>query len=106
MQYRPARLDVSRNVLVFVHIPKTAGSALRDALFEQLESDHCLVARDGRVGKIFANRLHMLAWRARQSMRCAAFRLRGVEPLLPKGVARADLGLCGCSKDTTPWAPR
>jgi hypothetical protein len=92
MLYRPTPLDFSRHVLVFVHIPKTAGSAACDALFEQLGSDRCLVTNDGKVGKIHESRLHKVAWRARNSIHNAALRLLGVDPLLPKGVARADLG--------------
>ena len=50
-----------------------------------------LVTNDGKVGKIhFESRLHKFAWRARKSLRNAALRLRGVDPLLPKGVADAD----------------
>jgi hypothetical protein len=91
MLYRPTPLDFSRNVLVFVHIPKTAGSAICDALFEQLGADRCLVTNDGKVGKIHESRLRKFAWGARKSLRYVAQRLRGVDPLLPRGVARADL---------------
>lgn len=91
MQYRPTPLDFSRQVLVFVHIPKTAGSAICDALFEQLGADRCLVVNDGKVAKIHESRLRKFAWGAGKSLRNAALRLRGVDPLLPKGVARADL---------------
>jgi hypothetical protein len=91
MQYRPTPLDFSRQVLVFVHIPKTAGSAICDALFEQLGADRCLVVNDGKVAKIHESRLRKFAWGARKSLRNTALRLRGVDPLLPKGVARSDL---------------
>jgi hypothetical protein len=90
MLYRPTPLDFSRNVLVFVHIPKTAGTAACDVLFKQLGFDRCLETNDGKVGKIHESRLRKFAWRARKSLRNAALRLRGVDPLLPKSVARAD----------------
>jgi hypothetical protein len=91
MLYRPTPLDFSRSVLVFVHIPKTAGTAIEAALFEQLGPDRCLETNDGKVAKIHESRLRKFAWGARKSLRDVAQRLRGVDPLLPKGVARADL---------------
>jgi hypothetical protein len=92
MLFRSAPLDLARNVIVVVHVPKTAGSALCDALFEHFGPEQCFVADSPeKIGKIHPNRLHRLAWTMREELRMAAMRLRGGEPRLAEFHSRAEL---------------
>jgi hypothetical protein len=92
MLFRSAPLDLARNVIVVVHIPKTAGSALGDALIEHFGPEYCFIAHGSeKIGKIHPNRTHRLVWALREELRKAAMRLRGGEPRLSKFHSRADL---------------
>ena len=91
MLYCPKRVDFSRQRVVVVHIPKTAGSALRTTLFESLGRENCLSTGAEKIGKIHPNRVHKLWWSARERVREAAMRARGVDPLLRRcGTAKIE----------------
>jgi hypothetical protein len=91
MLYQPVQLDFSRQILVFVHIPKTAGSALEEALAVHLGEDNCLLARDGKVGKIHATRIGKTIWSVRKHARNLVLRVRGIDQSLPKDYPKANL---------------
>ena len=85
MLYRPAPLDFSRNVLVFVHVPKVAGTAVGAAFVAAVGADaHCLLRLE-KIGKIHPNRPRKFIWETRKFLRSAITRARGHDPLLPKG---------------------
>lgn len=84
MLFQPATLDFSTQVLVFIHIPKTAGSSFRTAMTAHFGSERCLSLRQEKIEKIYRSIAHRLAWRAREGSRRVASRLVGGDPLLPK----------------------
>ncbi|THD47999.1 MAG: hypothetical protein E7774_03705 [Bradyrhizobium sp.] len=92
MLYRPAPLDFERQILVFLHIPKTAGSALDEALKQGLGEENCLLTRAENIGQIFPDRFRKAHWRVRKFLREGRFRLRGRDILLPEDVSPEALG--------------
>ena len=84
MLYQPIPLDFRRQIIVFVHIPKTAGSAFEDALIAEFGEDKWLLTHKEKIGKIHPSRVHKAIWAARKRARNSALRLRGFHPLLPK----------------------
>ncbi len=92
MLFQSAPLDLVHNVVVLVHTPKTAGSALSDALYAHFGPENCFeVSSSEKVGKIHPYRLHRVAWTLREIWTQAAMRARGGEPRLYRFHARADL---------------
>jgi sulfotransferase famil protein len=92
MLYRPTPLDFMHQILVFVHIPKTAGSALDDALKQGLGEENCLLTRAESIGQVFPDRFRKFHWSVRKALRESRIRRRGAHPLLPDGVPAARLG--------------
>jgi hypothetical protein len=82
MLFNPAPLDIARQVLVFVHIPKTAGSALTEALVGHFGKEAYIPMLQEKIGKIHANRLRKTIWTARKAARNSILRLRGIHPLM------------------------
>jgi hypothetical protein len=91
MLYRPTPLDFGRQVLVFVHIPKTAGSALDDALKQGFGEENCLLTRAESIGQIFPDPFRKLHWRLRKFLRESPLRRRGRDILLPDGFSASQL---------------
>ncbi|MGO9543911.1 MAG: sulfotransferase family 2 domain-containing protein [Rhodomicrobium sp.] len=80
MLYQPAPLDFSRQILVFVHIPKAAGSTLDEALFAHFGKDACQYAGLENIWKIHSSRTGKAVWTAWNNARTAGRRLRGIDP--------------------------
>jgi Sulfotransferase family len=91
MLYQPRLLDFSREILVFVHVPKTAGSSLEEALAGHVGHDRYVFARVEKIGKIHPNRLLKGIYGARKFMRHSALRFRGIDPLMRKEHRKLDL---------------
>ena len=92
MLYQPAPFDFSRDVLVIVHIPKTGGSSLCDAIFDRLGQENCLFVESAeKAGKIQPSRLRKAAWSAKEALRRAQFWARGGAPLMGDRDSRADV---------------
>jgi hypothetical protein len=92
MLYQSAPFDFSRNVLVIVHVPKTGGSSLADAIFAHLGVENCLVTTStDKVGKIQPSRMRRLAWTTRETLRKTAMWARGGEPRLADFHSKAEL---------------
>lgn len=84
MLYQPKLLDFSREILVFVHIPKTAGSSLEEAIATHVGQDRYIFARVEKIGKVHPNRFREAIWIAHKFARNSALRLRGFHPLMRK----------------------
>lgn len=96
MLFHPAAVNFAAQVLVFIHIPKTAGSSFRKAMTGHFGAEHCLSLRQEKIEKVHRGIVHMLAWRAREGSRRVANRVAGGHPLLPKSggpVAISDIHL-------------
>lgn len=91
MLFHPAAVNFAMQVIVFVHIPKTAGSSFRAAMTGHFGAEHCLSLRQEKLEKVYRGLAHMLAWRARERSRRFARRLAGGHPLLPKAGPAAPL---------------
>jgi Sulfotransferase family len=99
MLYCPERVDFSRRIVVVLHIPKTAGSALRTMIGESLGQENCLGTGPDKIGKIHPNRMHNLFWSARErvrnsvreSVRKAAVRARDIDSPFRRHATARDL---------------
>jgi hypothetical protein len=92
MLYRPMPFDFSHDVLVIVHIPKTGGNSLSEAIFDRLGQENCLVVDSAeKAGKIQPSRLHKAAWSAKEALRKAKFWARGGAPRMGDRDSRAEL---------------
>ena len=92
MLYQPEPFDFSRNVLVIVHIPKTGGSSLCDAIFDRLGQENCLFVESAeKAGKIQPSRLRKAAWSAKEALRRAKFWARGGAPRMGDRDSRANV---------------
>jgi hypothetical protein len=69
MLYRPEPVDFSRRIVVVLHIPKTAGSALRTMIGESLGEENCLGTGPDKIGKVYANRMHKVLSSVRERVR-------------------------------------
>lgn len=87
MLFTPAQIDLDRQVIVFVHIPKTAGTSLRNAFAAGFGEERCIETRMEKFDKIHANSGSRLLWSAGHAFRNRLRRLAGREPLLPRTVA-------------------
>jgi len=84
-------LDFNREILVFVHIPKTAGNSLVDALIARVGKDKHIFPRVEKIGKVHPSRLRKAIYAARKFTRNSALRLRGIDPLMRKEHRKLDL---------------
>jgi hypothetical protein len=83
MLYQPKPLDFSREVLVFVHIPKTAGTSLLETLTHQLGEHRCRgLPRFQKFGNIHPNRFLKMHYMAQKFLTRTTLRLCGIEPYL------------------------
>jgi hypothetical protein len=85
MLYDPAPIDYAGQRIVFLHIPKTAGSALIDALERRFGAGAHVRTRMQKLEKVWDSRAAALAWRAEQAVRRAASKLAGSHPLIVRG---------------------
>jgi hypothetical protein len=91
MLYKPAPIDFTSNILVFIHVPKTAGSSLAHALIQAVGKEAHLLTYLEKLGKIHVSRVHKAAWTARRYARDSLLRLRGLHPLIRKEDRKRDL---------------
>ncbi len=91
MLYRPMPLDFSREILVFVHIPKTAGNSLKEVIVGHFGEEAYLYTYLEKIGKVHPTRLRKAIYAARKFVRNSALRLRGLDPLIRKADRNRDL---------------
>jgi hypothetical protein len=84
MLFNSTPLDFTRQVLVFVHIPKTAGSGIEETLVGHFGSEAYIFMLQEKIGKIHSNRLRKAIWAARKVARDSILRMRGIHPLMSK----------------------
>lgn len=91
MQFGSSPIDFKRELLVFVHIPKTAGTAFLKALDDRLGPDHRLETRMEKIDRIHSGRFAARLYSAERSIRNKLHEIAGVDALLPKGTPRSAL---------------
>ena len=91
MLYQPVPMDFTRNILVFVHAPKTGGTAFDEALEAHFGPDNCIFTRVEKIGKIHPDRVQKAFWTARKFARNSVLRLRGIHPLMRREHQTLDL---------------
>ena len=90
MLYQNVPLDFEKQVLVFIHIPKTAGSSLSEALRQSLGPKNCVACLSVKYQKVFSSALHRTHWNAKNYIRNSIKILSGSHPLLPSSAKYID----------------
>ena len=90
MLYQNVPLDFEKQVLVFIHIPKTAGSSLSEALRQSLGPKNCVACLSVKYQKVFSSALHRTHWNAKNYIRNSIKILGGSHPLLPSSAKDID----------------
>ncbi len=92
MLYQPRLLDFDREILVFVHVTKTAGTLLEEALAGHVGEDRFhTFHRFQRIGHVYPNRLLKAFYLARKFGVKSALQLRGIHPLMRNDYRKLDL---------------
>ena len=91
MNFRSSPVDFAHEVLVFVHVPKTAGSAFLQAFDERFGPNERLETRMEKVDRIYLSSFAARSFRAEQSFKNGMSELFGIERLLPRGSKRSML---------------
>ncbi len=92
MLYQPRPLDFNREILVFVHVPKTGGTLLEDALADHVGQERFhTFHRFQRIGHVYPNRLLKAFYLARKFAVKSALQLRGIHPLMRNDYRKLDL---------------
>ncbi|MGH7126272.1 MAG: sulfotransferase family 2 domain-containing protein [Stellaceae bacterium] len=86
MLFSPSPIDLDRQVIVFVHIPKTAGTSLRDVFVAHYGADRCVETRMEKFDKIHEGSASRVLWSAGHAFRNGLRRLAGRDPLLPRSL--------------------
>ncbi len=84
MLFDPTPIDYAQSQIVFVHIPKTAGSALIAALEQRFGAEGHLRTRMQKLEKVWDNPASALAWRTDQALRHALVAMTGSHYLIPR----------------------
>jgi hypothetical protein len=91
MLFKRAPIDLDREAIVFVHIPKTAGTSLRNAFVTHFGADRCIETRMEKFDKIHEGAVSRALWSAGHAFRNGLRHLAGRDPLLPRTLAPSAL---------------
>src|SRR5579862_8119098 len=86
MLFSPSPIELDRAVIVFVHIPKTAGTALRNVLAARFGAERCVETRMEKFDKMHESSAARALWSAGHAFRNGLRRFSARHPLLPRSV--------------------
>lgn len=91
MLFKPSPIDLDREAIVFVHIPKTGGTSLRSVFAAHFGADRCIETRMAKFDRIHESAASRALWSAGHAFRNGLRHLAGRDPLLPRAVAPSAL---------------